>query len=112
VSRETFSNPKQNMSKVKHIVLLKFKSDTTPAQIEDTFNLLLEITEAIPGIEDYVSGENNSPESLSQGYTHGVVMTFSDAAARDAYLSHEEHGRFKTAALPLIETVAVLDFEV
>ena len=39
-------------------------------------------------------------------------MTFSDAAARDAYLPHPDHEKFKAAALPHIEKVMVLDFEV
>ena len=72
------------MAKIKHIVFLKFKPDTSAEQIEQVFNDLLDVTEGIPGIEDYVAGANNSPEGLSQGYTHALVMTFTDAAARDA----------------------------
>ena len=66
----------------------------------------------IPGIEDYVSGANCSPEGLNQGYTHGLVMTFTDAAARDAYLPHPDHERVKQAVLPHVESVVVFDFEV
>jgi hypothetical protein len=100
------------MSKVKHIVLLKFKDGTTQEQIDKLFEDLLDLSETIPGIDDYVSGTNSSPEGLAQGMTHGVIMTFTDAAARDAYTSHAEHERFKSAALPLLEVVTVLDFEV
>lgn len=99
------------MSKVNHIVLLKFKTTTSNEQIEKIFEELLEVTEALPGIENYVSGPNNSPEGLSQGFTHGLVITFQDAAARDDYLSHPDHERFKTAALPFVENVAVVDFD-
>lgn len=100
------------MSKVKHIAFLKFKSGTTPEQIDEVFNQLLELSETIPGIEDYVAGPNNSPEGLSAGFSHGFVMTFTDAAARDAYLPHAEHEKFKAAALPFVDNVAVVDFEV
>jgi hypothetical protein len=99
------------MSKVKHIGLLKFKEGTTQDQIDQVFNELMDVSENVPGIEDYVSGANTSPEGLSQGYTHGFVMTFTDAAARDAYLPHPDHERFKSMALPFVESVVVCDFE-
>ena len=100
------------MSKVKHIALIKFKDGVTEEQIQNVFDQLLEISETIPGIEDYVAGPNTSPEGLNQGLTHGFVMTFESAAARDAYLPHPEHERVKAAVLPLVESVVVFDFEV
>jgi len=100
------------MSKVQHIALFKFKPETTPEKIDEIFAHLLDITETIPGIENFVSGPNNSPEGLSQGYTHAMIMTFQDSAARDAYLPHPDHEKFKSAALPHIEAVTVVDFEV
>jgi hypothetical protein len=100
------------MAKIKHVALLKFKEGTSEEEIERIFSELMDISENIPGIEDYVSGPNNSPEGLSDGYTHAFVMTFSDANARDAYLPHPEHERFKANALPHVEKVLVLDFEV
>lgn len=102
----------QSMAKIKHVGFLKFKEGTSEEQIENIFSELMDISESIPGIEDYVSGPNNSPESLSDGFTHAFVMTFTDANARDAYLPHPEHEKFKTSALPHIEKVMVLDFEV
>src|SRR5262245_25329598 len=100
------------MSKVKHIALVKFKGGTSQDQIDDMFNALLDLTETIDGIEDYVSGENSSPEGVSKGFTHGFVMTFKDAAARDAYLPHPEHEKFKNQYLPVIDDIVVFDFEV
>jgi len=100
------------MAKIKHIALFSFKDGSTEEQIQKTFDELIELSENVPGIEDYVAGANNSPEGLNQGYTHGFVMTFTDAAARDAYISHPEHERVKTFVLPLIEEIVVFDFEV
>jgi quinol monooxygenase YgiN len=100
------------MAKIKHIVFIKFKDSTTPEQVDEVFNQLLDLSEAVEGIEDYVAGPNNSPQGLSQGYTHAFIMTFTDAAARDAYLPHPEHKKFEEAALPQVESVAVVDFEV
>jgi hypothetical protein len=100
------------MSKVKHIVLLKFKDGTTEEQVGKFFDDLLDLSESVPGIIDYVSGANCSPEGKNQGLTHGFIMTFSDVAARDAYIVHPEHERFKTMALGVVETVVIVDFEV
>lgn len=100
------------MAKVKHIGLIKFKESATEEQINNLFDHLLDLTENVEGIEDYVAGPNCSPEGLNQGYSHAFIMTFVDAAARDAYLPHPEHQRFKDAHLPIIESVVVLDFEV
>lgn len=99
------------MARVKHIALIKFHDGTSPEQIDQVFNHLLDLSETIPGVEDFVGGPNNSPEGLNKGYTHGFIMTFTDAAARDAYLPHPDHATFQAAAGPLFADVAVFDFE-
>ena len=99
------------MAKVKHIAFLQFKDGTTEEQVNQVFSDLLDISENIPGIEDFVCGPNNSPEGLADGFTHALVMTFTDAAARDAYLPHPDHDRFKIIALPLVARICVVDFE-
>ncbi len=100
------------MSKIKHIVFLKFKGETTPEQSDTLFSALLDLSENINGLEDYVSGANSSPENLNEGYTHAIVMTFTDAAARDAYLVHPDHEKFKQEYIGLIDSLAIVDFEV
>ncbi|MCS1407509.1 MAG: hypothetical protein M2R45_00667 [Verrucomicrobia subdivision 3 bacterium] len=99
------------MSKVDHIVLIRFKEGTLPETLDKIFDEFLDISETIPGIENFVSGPNTSPEGLNQGYTHAFVMTFCDSLARDAYLHHPEHERVKKIALEVIDSVLVVDFE-
>jgi hypothetical protein len=100
------------MSKVTHIVLHKFKEGTAEEQINKFFEEVLDLSESVPGIDDYVSGVNCSAEGGSQGLTHGFIMTFADAAARDAYVIDPEHVRLKAAALPLVDNILIFDFEV
>ena len=100
------------MSKVKHIVLLQFKDGTSEELIGKFFDEILDISESVPGVEDYVSGLNSSPEQQNQGLTHGVVMTFSDAAVRDAYLASPEHERYKAQVAALVASSVVFDFEI
>ena len=45
----------------------------------------------IPGLVSFSAGPNTSPEGRTLGFTHGFVMDFEDAAARDAYLPHPKH---------------------
>ena len=99
------------MSKLKHIVLFKFKEGVTPEQFEPHFNQLLDLTEEIDGIEDYVFGANNSPQNLSQGYTHGFVMTFADDQVREKYLAHPELQRIRGEVDPKTDGIVVFDFE-
>jgi len=100
------------MAKLKHVVLTKFKTSVAEEQVNQVFDALLELSETIPGIEDYVSGPNSSPEGLNNGFTHAFIITFEDAAARDAYLVHPEHEKVKQLLLEVLDGVVVLDFEV
>jgi hypothetical protein len=100
------------MSKVKHIVLVKFKGGTTEEQIAKFFEDVLDLSETVPGIDDYVSGANCSQEGRSQGLTHGFIMTFSDVAARDGYIVHPEHERLIAMAGAIVENMLIFDFEV
>jgi hypothetical protein len=100
------------MAKVKHVVLLKFKDGTSEELINKFFDDLLDLSESISGIDDYVSGTNNSSEGLAQGLTHGFIMTFADAAARDAYVVHPDHEKFKAAGLEIVDNIVIFDFEV
>lgn len=112
ISGDRGRSTKNFMAKVKHTALIKFKDGTSQDQIEQLFQEVMDMTENIPGIEDYVWGENSSPEGLNQGFTHGFIMTFTDTASRDAYLPHPEHERIKGALLPHIDSLVVFDFEV
>jgi len=95
---------------LQHVVLLKFRSEVTQAQVDSAFEQVADLKNRIPGITAFVHGPNNSTEGLSQGYTHGFVMTFADAASRDAYLPHPEHQLVVAANKPLLESILVVDF--
>jgi len=100
------------MGAVKHVALIKFKASASPALVNELWNEIKRLPSLVPGITDFTGGLNNSPEGLNQGITHGFVMTFKDAAARDAYLPHPEHEQVKAKVLPHFESVVVFDFEV
>ena len=100
------------MAKVKHIVLVKFKTGTPEEQVQKLFDEILDTTESIPGIEDYVAGPNISPEGMSLGCSHGFIITFTDVAARDQYLAHADQKRVRDLLSADAETQIVFDFEI
>ena len=79
---------------VRHVVVFKYTPEATPAQIQVITDAFRALTTSIPGIVAFEHGVNNSPERLNQGFTHVYMLTFRDAAARDAYLPHPEHKKF------------------
>ena len=79
---------------VRHIVVFRYKPEATAAQIDTLTRAFAALGDSIPGITAFEHGVNNSPEGMNQGFTHVYVMTFTSAAARDAYLVHPAHKRF------------------
>jgi Stress responsive A/B Barrel Domain len=98
------------MKKMYHIVLLKFAPHKAQ-RMADLLVALENLRQRLPGFLSCTGGPYSSPEGLNQGYTHGLVMTFTDAAARDQYLGHPDHEKVKQNFLPDLEGVVAFDFE-
>jgi stress responsive alpha/beta barrel protein len=94
---------------VHHIVLLTFKPGHD-RQWQPLLRALDALRPLIPGMMSLVGGPYDSPEGFNQGYTHGLLITFKDAAARNHYLDHPEHEKVKADFLPLVEKVVAFDF--
>ena len=97
---------------IRHILLIQFKPETTPAQIAAVKAAFLGIPEKIDGVTDVEWGENDSPEGKNQGYTHCVFMTFRDEAGRQAYLPHPQHEALKAIFVPTLQNITVFDYTV
>lgn len=99
---------------VKHVVVFKYKSTATAAQINEVTEAFKALKGKIPGIVSFEYGVNNSPEGLNQGFTHVYLLTFVNAAARDTYLPHPEHKKFGEllGRLGVLEQPFVVDFTV
>ncbi|WP_294001390.1 Dabb family protein [Sphaerotilus sp.] len=95
---------------LRHLVLLKFKPDTTPAAIADITAAFHALPAAIDTVRALESGTDVSPEGLARGYTHAFLLTFDDAAGRDHYLPHPAHQAFVARLQPLLDDVLVLDY--
>lgn len=96
---------------LRHIVLLKFKADTSAEdlkKIEDEFRTLA--TVKVPQVKEYEWGTNVSKENLDHGYKHCFVLTFASEEDRDIYIEHKDHVAFVTLLKPHMEGATVVDF--
>ncbi|MFL5620963.1 MAG: Dabb family protein [Gemmatimonadaceae bacterium] len=97
---------------VRHVVVFRYKPDASPEKIRQVTEAFVALREKIPGILALEYGVNNSPEKLNQGFTHVFQVTFTNAAARDAYLPHPAHKAFGTllGSLGILDAVFVVDY--
>ena len=96
---------------MRHIVLFKFKEDLEAAKVAEVVKEFGNLKNKIDTIIDYEAGTDVSPENLSQGFTHAFVVTFKNAADRDAYLPHPAHKEFVKFLNGKLDKVLVVDFE-
>lgn len=97
---------------IRHLVLLKFKADIGPAQLQALEAAFAALPGRIGAVQGLEWGTNNSPEGLAKGFTHCFNLTFSDEAARAVYLPHPEHLAFVGQLKPALDDVLVLDYAV
>jgi hypothetical protein len=100
---------------ITHVVLLRVKKATPKAEIDRVFRELAGLKGKIPGLLTFSGGAYSSPEGMQKGFTHGFVMTFTDAAARDVYLPHPEHEKVKKIVFAVLDGghdgVVAFDYE-
>ncbi len=100
----------KNEKMLRHVVLFKFKTEVTPAQVQEVADAFAALPKKIDVIKDFEWGTDNSPEGVAAGFTHGFLVTFADEKAREIYLPHPAHEEFKKLVGPRIEKVLVFDY--
>lgn len=100
------------MTKFCHIVILKFKTETTEETIQSIFNALRALHEEkiIPGLMSFSGGTYSSPEGLNKGFTHAFTMIFENESSRDNYFPHVDHVRVKDMIIPTVDDVVAFDY--
>lgn len=79
---------------IRHIVLIRFKTDVTEDVIAGLFEELHQIEGKVPGLLSICSGRSESPEQMERGYMHGFVVEFDDWTGLQAYQDNAEHQLF------------------
>lgn len=96
---------------IRHFGMFQFHREITVDQIDACFATMHGMIGRIPGLLAMEHGPYDSPEGLSDGFTHGFIMTFDTTANRDAYLPHPVHEEVKDFVVPKLARVVVFDFE-
>lgn len=94
-----------------HMVAFKFKPEAGAEKIREVERAFAALPGKIPQIRSFEWGTNVSPEKLDKGFTHGFILTFDNAADRDAYLVHPAHKAFGELVGPVLADVFVIDFQ-
>ena len=95
---------------LRHVVLFKFKDDTTDEQIGQIERAFCTLPSKIQAIHDFEWGTDVSVENLQQGFTHCFVVTFRSRADRAKYLPHPAHKMFGQLLGPHLDKVLVIDY--
>lgn len=96
---------------LRHLVLLKFKPEATTAQVGDVVQAFVALPAQVSAVKALEWGTDVSPEGLGKGFTHSFLLSFADAAGRDAYLPHPAHQAFVARLQPVLADVLVIDYE-
>lgn len=97
------------MAHVIHVVLVRWSGDADAGARDGVRAGVRGLETAVPGVLAIEEGPSVSPEGLEQGNDYGFVVTFADAAARDAYLPHPAHLEVAAAIGRAAERVTVFD---
>jgi len=95
---------------LRHVVLFAFKPSSTPAEIAAVEAAFAALPAKIPEIQAFEWGTDVSVEGRAQGFSHCFLVTFADAAGRDAYLPHPAHQAFVELVGQHREKVLVFDY--
>lgn len=100
-----------NGNPIRHYVALKFKDGTSPQDIDRISKAFKSLQKQVPNVTSIEGGPNCSPEDRSKGFTHGFLVTFPNEKARDVYLTHPNHVKFKNMLTDVVADVFVQDVE-
>lgn len=100
----------QHHRQLRHVVLFSFKAGSSEADIKKVEDAFRALPSKIAEIKGFEWGTNNSPEGLSQGFTHCFFLTFDSEKDREIYLPHPAHKAFGAVLKPHLDKVLVLDY--
>ena len=95
---------------LRHVVMFQFKDSASTEDVQHIIAEFKALPSKMPAIAAFEYGTDNSPEGLSDGFTHCFLLTFKSEADRDAYLPHPAHKAFDATLKPHLEKVLVVDY--
>jgi hypothetical protein len=92
-----------------HIVVWKYKPEVEQVIRDEHVKQLRRLARIISEVQTLAVGFDSL--KLARSYDTGLVATFHDRAALDAYTVHPEHEKVATFGRSISEHVASVDFE-
>ena len=92
-----------------HIVIWKYRPETTEAERAEHVARLRRLPNFIPQIESFAVGFDVL--KLPRSYDVGLVAVFRDRAGLDVYTDHPEHVLVAVYGRSISEHIASVDFE-
>lgn len=101
IGQNKFGQPKS----IVHVVTLKWKADSTPAQRQAAIDGIKTMAAKIPGITNvWLKTIKVQGPSQDMPFDSAFVMEFKDQAAFDKYADHPAHKDWEKIYLPLRES--------
>jgi len=104
-----------SLALIRHIVLTRFKSETSEQTIAEIYDGLAAVVAQLPGAANFGGGRSSSPEQIERGYMHGFTIDFESWDDLKAYSANETHqvlgGQIVKHADGGLDGVLVLDIE-
>jgi hypothetical protein len=100
----------ENNDQLRHLILLKFKSNLTAGDFDKTKNTFLALSGKIEAISSIEWGKNNSVERLNKSFTHSYLITFRTEKDRELYLKHPAHKALGDEIGGFIDDILVFDY--
>src|SRR5437660_5552026 len=97
------------MSQIRHIVMFRFKAETTEDERAAFLAMLRELPLRIPEIIDFEAGRDMM--RLPRSFDLALVASYADLAALDRYTKHEAHLPVIERSRQICEQVASVDYE-
>ncbi len=94
---------------IKHLVFMKFKPETTDAQISEIEAALGALPDAIGEIREFVFGRDVVRSERS--YDFALVSSFDDLDAMGRYQVHPDHQAALVGIKAAVASVVAVDFE-
>ncbi|KAM7280689.1 hypothetical protein ACFE04_007823 [Oxalis oulophora] len=96
---------------VKHLVLVKFKTDLTESEIEELIKGYANLVNLIEPMKSFTWGTDLSTENMHQGFTHLFESTFESIDGVKHYVDHPAHVDFANLFLASLDKVIIFDYK-
>jgi hypothetical protein len=101
------SSPAEARStKIRRMILLNFKAEATPAEIQKVLKESSGHIATLKGVRNVLAGAQTHQQSQ---FKYGISMDFDDEAALKAYRTNEEHRKLHNTYIHLIEGSQIID---